>query len=136
MRFHHYMATHIASQITGPRHNYLAIAFAEDGVPDGVSLVPLVVELPPQGGCEHRPLDANRVVSEVLAGVAEGNEEFGVRYVVESIHFFRNDTGPEEVYRSMAKALVGETKLRKAEEQAAFRNLVARASDRGDTRRK
>jgi len=128
MRFHHYMAMHVATLITGPRHNYLAIVFA----PEGETPEPQVVELPPQAGCEHRPLDPAAILAEVLAGVAEGNAEFGVGYDVQSVQFVRNDTGPEGVYRSMARAIVGDTKRFLTEEWASFQQLMARSDGAGD----
>lgn len=122
MRFQHYGAMHSITRITGPRHNYLAITFAtEDPSPE-----PQVIELPPQGGCEHRALDRAKILVSVMAGVAEGNREHGSDFVVASIQFVANDTGPEEVYQDMAKLLVEETLQHQFDQRAHFENLMAK----------
>jgi len=125
MHFQHYGAMHSATRITGPRHNYLAVTFATEGE----SPEPRVIELPPQGGCEHRPLDRAKVLAAVLAGVAEANCEFGSSFAVASAQYVVNDTGPEEVYHHMAKALVGEAMRHAAEQRAGFEKLMARGRD-------
>ena len=104
MRYHHSGAAHSVSRITGPHHNYLSVTFAtENPTPD-----PQVVELSPKGPCEHPSLDRFRILAAVLAGVSEGNQEHGAEFIVSIVEFVANDTGPEEVYRFMAKSLVGE----------------------------
>ena len=122
MRFLHYGEMHSVTRITGPQHNYLAVTFATEGQ----SPEPQVVELPPQGGCEHRPLDRAKILASVLAGVAEGNREYGSDFVVASIQFVANDTGPEKVYQYMAKLLVEETLRHQSEQHANFERLMAK----------
>lgn len=105
MQFQHDMARHTVTRVTGPHHNYLAITFASPGE----SPQPRVVELPPQGGCEHPPLHGDAVLSSVLLGVEEGNRESGAEFTVATVEFVANDTGPVDVYRFMAKSLVTDT---------------------------
>jgi hypothetical protein len=104
MHFEHNGAMHVATRITGPSHNYLAVTFAAEGE----SPAPRVIELPPQGDCEHRPLDGAKVLAAVLAGVAEGNRELGSSFAVASARYVADDSGPEDVYQYMARALVEE----------------------------
>ncbi len=125
MRFQHYGARHVATRITGPHHNYVPVTFAAEGE----SPEPQIIELPPQGGCEHQPLDRVKVLAAVLAGVAEGNHESGSSFAVASVQYVANDTGPEEVYLHMAKALVGEALRDAAEERSDFEKLTTRDRD-------
>jgi hypothetical protein len=122
MRFRHCGSTYSATRITGPRHNYLAITFATEAR----SPEPQVIELPPQGGCEHPPLDGAKVLAAVLAGVAEGNREFGASFAVATVQYVANDTGPEEVYHHMARALVEEASRHQAEQRTGLEELRAR----------
>ena len=125
MRFQHYGARHVATRITGPNHNYVAVTFAAEGE----SPEPQIIELPPQGGCEHQPLDRVKVLAAVLAGVAEGNHESGSSFAVASVQYVANDTGPEEVYLHLAKALVGEALRHAAEQRGGFEKLTTRGRD-------
>lgn len=122
MRFHHYMNLHVASRITGPRHNYLAITFATEEQ----SEEPAVIQLPPQGGCEHRPLDAAKVLENTLLGVADGNAFFGTHYRVLNVQYVTNDTGPESVYREMARGIVEDACRQSNESRLAFEQLGAK----------
>jgi hypothetical protein len=70
-----------------------------------------------------------KVLSAVLAGVAEGNREFGAAFAVASVEYVGNDTGPEEVYHQMARALVGEALRHQAEQRAGFEKLMAPGRD-------
>jgi len=104
VQFHHYL-THTATRISGPHHNYLAIVFAAQGETPAAK----VVALPPIGNTQSRSLDECSVLREVLAGVADGNSECGTNYVAKFVQFVSDDTGPESIYREMAKAIVGDT---------------------------
>lgn len=119
MQFSHYMAMHIVTRITGPKHNFLGVVFASEGKAPN----PQIIEMPPQGGCQHGGLVLSKVMEQVLLGVAKGNTDFQTNYVVQTIHVVSNDTGPESVYHEMARALVGETKRFEAESQRTFRKL-------------
>jgi hypothetical protein len=113
MHFRHDGSKHAVTRITGPSHNYLAITFTTENQ----SREPQVIELPPRGDCEHRSLDHARVLAAVFAGVAEGNREFSASFAVESLQYVANDTGPEEVYRPLARAIVEETLRHQAEQE-------------------
>jgi hypothetical protein len=115
MQFHHYMNLHVASRITGPRHNYLAITFATEEH----SEEPTIIGLPPQGGCEHRPLDAAKVLENTPLGVADGNASVGTHYRVRNVQYVTNDTGPEGVYREMARRIVEDARRQSDESRLA-----------------
>jgi hypothetical protein len=71
-------------QHDGPLHsvtwsgarNYLALTFAAVGQEPSN---PLIIELPPKDGLEHR-LDGAKVLAAVLAGVTEANWTLGSNY--------------------------------------------------------
>src|SRR4051794_26921034 len=104
MQYQHNGATHSISRVIGPHHNYLAVTFSAAGRVSEVR----VTQLPPRGGCDHSPLDPGKIRAAVLAGVGDGNREHGVDLAVATVAFVSNDTGPEEVYRFMARSLVAE----------------------------
>lgn len=120
---------HVATRITGPRHNYLAITFdTEKSATD-----PVVVELPAQGGCEHRPLDTKKILEAVLEGVTQANADFDTDYVVQYVHVVKNDTGPEDVYRHMAYSIVEETKKHLEQQSQNFQKLMRDSKKRKAT---
>lgn len=91
-----------ASRITGPRHNFLAIALTP-----GHNTCETVVEaLPPVGECRHAALSAEAMLSSVAEGVAEANSRFGTDYGVSHIQYVENDTPPEAVYGLMAHEII------------------------------
>ncbi|MBD2122461.1 hypothetical protein [Trichocoleus sp. FACHB-262] len=91
-----------ASRITGPRHNFLAIALTP-----GHSTRETVVEaLPPVGECRHAALSAAAILSSVAEGVAKANSAFGTGYGVTNIQYVENDTPPEAVYGFMAHEII------------------------------
>ncbi len=91
---------YLATRITGPRHNLLALRFAAEG-----ELVarPLVTDRSPTGDGE---LDESTLVVAALAGVAAGNLELRTDYVVAALEYRRDDTRPESIYTDLAIEIV------------------------------
>ncbi len=123
------MGMHVATSITGPHHNYLAITFNDDKS----EAPPEIIEIAPVGGCEHRPLDPAKVLEETLGGISEGNLKFGTDYVVKCVRFVKNDTGPEERYRYMAYCIVKEAKKHLEQERENFNDLMRDTEKRSET---
>jgi hypothetical protein len=63
-------------------------------------------ELRATGGCNHGKLDRAKIEDAVRVGVASANAAFGTELHPTHIRFVANDTGPEDVYRLLAEALV------------------------------
>jgi hypothetical protein len=112
MQFQHRGNWHSISRITGPRHNYLALVLRTEGESEEAT----VTALPPRGRCAHSPLDSAKILAAVQAGVAEANREHGAHFFLASVEYVSNDTGPEEVYRQMARMLVANTRQHMDEE--------------------
>jgi len=127
VRFQHDGAMHSAVRITGPHHNYLALTFCSS---ESDPAPPQVIELPEQGGCVHPPLNPMKVLDAVLAGVEEANRLHGLSFTVQSVQFVKNDTGPEDVYRFMAQAIVEETKRHVEAERLNFEKRFSSPSMR------
>jgi hypothetical protein len=89
----------VATHIPGPTHNYLALRFGESRD----TTEPTVVELSSERG---GPVDAARVVPEVLAALAEANAALGTAYKVDEIRFRRDDSPRNGIYRSMTLCIV------------------------------
>ncbi|MBD2100400.1 hypothetical protein [Leptolyngbya sp. FACHB-261] len=90
-----------ASRITGPRHNFLAIALKP-----GHTRETVIEALPPVGECRHAALSAEAILSSVTEGVVEANSRFGTDYGVSHIYYVENDTPPEAVYGFMAHEII------------------------------
>lgn len=90
------------SHITGPNHNLLLVAFA-----DNTDISRATIEsLPPIGPCQHGALDASAILQAVLDGIDDGNAKFGKDYRVIKVKYIENDAPPEAVYRFMAFKLI------------------------------
>lgn len=89
----------VATHIPGPTHNYLALRFGESRD----TREPTVVELSSERG---GPVDAARVVPEVIAALAEANAVLGTVYKVDEIRFCRDDSPRNGIYRSMTLCIV------------------------------
>jgi len=114
------MNRHIGSVITGPAHNFLGLTFAAEDWEGTTS----ILELPAQGGCTHRPLDAELILKHAVAGVAKANAEIGTAYKLQIVEFVKNDTGPEERYAHMAYEITKEAKAEEERSAKAFRDVV------------
>jgi hypothetical protein len=89
------------ASISGPRHVFLAVAFADAPVEH------ITVEaLPPAGGCAHGPLDPSAILAAVERGLAAANQEFGLPWAIRHIRYVSNDTGPEYLYELLVRGII------------------------------
>src|SRR3954466_16172368 len=86
-------------RITGPSHNLLGLKFADNAVSS-----PSIQMLRKPTGNALQPTE---ILSEVLAGVASANKQFGTEYVVDVVRFVPDDTPPATIYRHLAAQIVG-----------------------------
>lgn len=84
-------------RISGPMHNFLALELAESPTDTRMD------ELEAPGS---RNLDPEAVRREVATGVAEAASSLGLKVFVKRLRFVPTDTGPAEIYRGLADALV------------------------------
>lgn len=89
-----------AARITGPKHNYLGLAFH----PDDKDIGFLVESLKDEQG--ERALSEEEVCQYVVAGVSAANKKLGTRHRVRLIQYIRSDSPPECVYEEMARSIV------------------------------
>jgi hypothetical protein len=90
-----------AAYISGPRHVFLAVAFAAAPVEH------IIVEaLPPAGACTHGPLDSVAILAAVERGLAAANQEFRLAWAMRHIQYVSNDTGPEYLYELIVRRIV------------------------------
>ncbi|QDU89051.1 hypothetical protein Pla175_24370 [Pirellulimonas nuda] len=82
------------SYITGPRHVWLDVQFADEHVTD-----PEIVKRPPLGACNHGGLSPCQIVEAVVAG-AEGSGKFPKR-----IEFRENDSPDYVLYAHCSRLL-------------------------------
>lgn len=87
------------SRITGPSHNLLQVRLRSES-----GEAPMCECLPSQESGAR--LDAELLVANVLAGIAEANEKFGVHYGVTHIRYIATDSKPESVYRQLAFKII------------------------------
>jgi hypothetical protein len=90
-----------AAYVSGPRHVFLAVAFAAS-----VAGEPLLEALPPAGACTHDPLDPAEILAAVERGLAAANQEFRLAWAIRHIQYVSNDTGPEYLYELIVRRLV------------------------------
>ena len=90
------------SWISGPRHNALTLAFADDGE----TSEPLIEMLPPIGECRHDELKEDAILAFVLEGVKEANRVFKTNLRVSRVGYIANDTPPENRYAGLAYKIV------------------------------
>jgi hypothetical protein len=107
MQVRHCENKHIATHITGPKHNYLAITFAD--VTSAIA-EPVLSALPPVGQCKHPPLSSAAISEAVQRGIAAANSETGASDRAILIEYVENDTGPESIFEYLAKAITLETR--------------------------
>ena len=88
-------------RITGPTHNVLGIALADDRESAEITVNELSLS-----GQEIRYLDATAVRDSVMSGVKEGNARFGTAYRVGRIEFCPSDSPPDDVYRFLAASII------------------------------
>lgn len=90
-----------SAHISGPRHVFLAVAFADAPVEH------IIVEaLPPVGGCTHGPLDPAAILAAVERGLAAANQEFRLTWAIRHIQYVSNDTGPESLYELIVRRII------------------------------
>jgi hypothetical protein len=85
----------VMTHVPGPSHNYLALRF-------GNASRPKLVDLRPD---DLGAVQADRVLDEVLNGLAAANAELGTSYELEEIRFCRDDTPRRGIYTEMARLL-------------------------------
>ena len=89
------------AHISGPRHVFLAVAFA------AAPLEQIIVEaLPPAGNCTHGPLDPAAILAAVERGLAAANQEFRLTWAIRHIQYVSNDTGPESLYELIVRRII------------------------------
>jgi hypothetical protein len=87
--------------VSGPRHIFLAVAFADSAVDE-----PIVEALPPAGTCTHDPLDPAAILAAVERGLAAANQEFRLTWAIRHIRYVSNDTGPDYLYELIVRRLI------------------------------
>ena len=90
------------ARITGPTHNFLGLSL-ERARPDHL---PDVEALDMAAGSGR--LDAARVVEAAQRGVAAANEALGSEFLLVKVMFVSDDSPPEDVYESLAEAIIRE----------------------------
>lgn len=89
------------ARITGPKHNLLGIEFQNSS-----DLVEPIVEALPAEQTSGVMLNAEEVASQVLAGISQANEGLGMSFKAIRIQYVPSDSGPVDVYRFLAAAIV------------------------------
>lgn len=89
------------ARTTGPRHNLLQLKLSKVPGPP-----PNCEELPSVGKCNHGELNPSKITDAVKEGIAAANAKIGTMFHPVHIRYVANDTGPEDVYRILAEALV------------------------------
>ncbi len=97
-RDHFYQVSHI----TGPRHNFLALAIRNDAE----SIEPVIEALPPLGQGRHAPLNQQHILTAVMDGLREANTWYGTHYTVQHVQYVTNSTGPEALYGVLTLKLI------------------------------
>lgn len=90
-----------ASQITGPRHNYIEIQIST-----GASGIPTCECLGVVGTCKHEPLSEPEIIKHVQLAVLEANEKYSKNYCVTLIRYVENDTKPEVIYGVLTSKII------------------------------
>jgi hypothetical protein len=102
-------------RVTGPRHNFLAVAldaFRGKSAPEIEAL----------GACKSPRVRAEDVLSQVEEGVAQANSEFGTQFSVGGVQYLPDDTPGDAIYRQLAREIVMHAI---AEESKGTRKLAA-----------
>lgn len=89
------------ARVTGPTHNFLAIAFADAAWSGAPSIEALDTS---DGGAAL--LDAAEVARAVCEGIADANREFGCDYAACRVQFVPSDSPPAAVHRRLAREIV------------------------------
>lgn len=90
-----------ASQITGPRHNYIEIQFST-----GAPSIPACECLGAIGTCKHELLSEPEIIKNVQLAVLEANEKYSKNYCVTHIRYIENDTKPEVIYGVLTSKII------------------------------
>jgi hypothetical protein len=88
-----------AIRVTGPKHNLLGLSFGD------IDINAEIVALEIANG-EVESVEANDVMEQVKAGVANANMELGVDYKIVSIQYVPSDSPSKTVYAELAKEIV------------------------------
>ena len=95
---------YVAARVSGPLHNWLELTLEPDS--GGADRPIACEELPPVGGCVHKPLGLSRIRQAILEGVARGNASASTRFAVTHIRYVGNDTPPEDIYGIIAEEIL------------------------------
>lgn len=87
------------ARITGPAHNFLAIRLSETKCVTQVT--PLTIK---QGDVER--LDGKKILTQVLNGLDEVNQELGKEYFISEVQFVPSDTYSSSVYGFLVSELI------------------------------
>lgn len=88
-----------AVRITGPAHNYLSLAFADNTPLDSIKIE--------RTNSTSSGLDECVIVRNIVEGVAEANERFAAAFKISTIQYAGDDSPPEEIYKYLAMEIVG-----------------------------
>ena len=90
-----------AAYVSGPRHVFLAVAFAAAGADE-----PTLEVLPPAGDCVHAALDPAAILAAVRRGLASANQDLGLDWAIRHLRYVSNDTGPAYLYELLIRRIV------------------------------
>ncbi len=105
------------SHITGPKHNFLALAIMNNR---SANSAPIITSLPSVGQCLHPPLNQQQILRAVMEGVSTANTRFGTQFAVQRVQYLANDTGPEGLYGVLALKLIERLVLEGSFEDTGF----------------
>ena len=88
------------ARISGPKHNYLALALS--------AITPIEVKIRPRitHGCETSDIDESKLLAAVNEGVEDGNRDTGRTLSIDCIEYVPTDTPDYKVYKELARAII------------------------------
>ncbi len=88
-----------AVKVSGPKHNLLAISLGSN------CKAPEIIELSSKEKGSQR-LDSDEVLSQVVFGLEQVNQELGTNYMVEAIQYVPSDTPSKQVYIELTQLII------------------------------
>lgn len=88
------------ARISGPKHNYLALALT--------AVTPTEVKIRPRiaHGCGPYDIDESKLLAAVTEGVEDGNRDTGRTLSVDCLEYVPTDTPDYQVYKELARAII------------------------------
>ena len=87
------------ARVASSQHNFLGISFADSC--ENVE----IVELPLKSG-ERHAVARDMVLSQVIEGLQQMNDELGTQYYIEKVFFVPSDTPSDLVYKFLTIELI------------------------------